>query len=219
MRNVLFASCALLLVGACTRTGAPVDTAHPAETRSDTPASTDAIQASQSPQAANPTPATDAAAAAGTVAIALSGEGLAFVSDQGRVRHLPFGSDAAQAIDAVSRVYGVAPERGRNTECGAGTLDMASWAGGLTVVAQDGRFVGWSAATLPGRADVASLTTIAGIGPGSTRRELESAYSARVERTTLGDEFAAGDLFGVLEGSAPGARIKAMWAGTSCNFR
>jgi hypothetical protein len=34
----------------------------------------------------------------------------------------------------------------------------------------------------------------------------------------LGQKFAAGGLFGVLDGKAPTARINAIWADTSCNF-
>jgi hypothetical protein len=46
-----------------------------------------------------------------------------------------------------------------------------------------------------------------------------SAYVADIRKTTLGQEFAAGKLFGVLDGSTPSARITALWGGTGCNFR
>ena len=84
---------------------------------------------------------------------------------------------------------------------------------------QDGRFVGWSASPQAADARGEPLATMAGVGPGRTRRELESAYAARIEETTLGTEFEAGGLSGVLDGRAPDARIDAMWAGTSCVFR
>ena len=158
--------------------------------------------------------------ASAPVKLALSGEGLEFVTERGSVRHLVFGTPAAQAINAASRAYGgVAPQRGRNEECGAGPLDMATWQDGLTVMSQDGRFVGWSVSR--GAADGGNIgvATMAGIGIGSTRRELEAVYAADIRETTLGQEFAAGDVFGVLDGTGPSARITALWAGTSCNFR
>lgn len=151
--------------------------------------------------------------------LALSGDGLALVTAAGATHPLRFDLPAAQAIDAVTRVLGVAPELGRNEECGAGPLDMASWPNGLTLVLQDGRFVGWSASPQAADARGEPLATMAGVGPGRTRRELESAYAARIEETTLGTEFEAGGLSGVLDGRAPDARIDAMWAGTSCVFR
>jgi hypothetical protein len=40
-----------------------------------------------------------------------------------------------------------------------------------------------------------------------------------VQESTLGHEFDAGGLFGVLDGSSPGARIDVLWAGASCTFR
>jgi len=164
--------------------------------------------------------APSATPASAGVTLALSGEGLDFVTERGTVRHLVFGTPAAQAIDAVSRTYGgIDPQRGRNEECGAGPLDMATWQDGLTMMLQEGRFVGWSVSR--GAADGSNIlhTTIAGIGIGSTRRDLVAAYAADIRETTLGQEFAAGDVFGVLDGAGPSARITAMWAGESCNFR
>ena len=53
----------------------------------------------------------------------------------------------------------------------------------------------------------------------STRAELESAYKAEVAESTLGTEFAAGELFGILDGTGPEAKITHLWGGTSCNMR
>jgi hypothetical protein len=154
------------------------------------------------------------------VKLALSGEGLDIVSERGSVRHLVFGTPADAVIDAVTRTYGgTAPQRGRNEECGAGPLDMATWQDGLNVMAQHGRFVGWSVSRGANNATGDGPATMAGIRLGSTRQELEAAYTAEIRKTTLGHEFAAGDLFGVLDGSGPSARITALWGGTSCNFR
>ena len=84
---------------------------------------------------------------------------------------------------------------------------------------QDGRFVGSSLSRGAADGGNVGVSTMAGIGIGSTRPELEAAYTADIRETTLGQEFAAGDIFGVLDGTGPSARINAMWAGASCNFR
>lgn len=212
MRPTPLLACALAAaLAACTRTPAPAD---PAPVQPPAPA-----PGAPLPEAAPAPPAAPGAPVA-QVSLALSGEGLDFVSERGSVRHLLFGAPAAQAIEAVSRTRGgAAPQRGRNGECGAGPIDMATWPDGLTVMGQDGRFVGWSLARGAAAGASAGPATMAGIGVGSTRRELEAAYAAEVRATTLGQEFAAGDLFGLLDGAGPDARIDAMWAGTSCNFR
>src|SRR3546814_13009983 len=63
------------------------------------------------------------------------------------------------------------------------------------------------------------LGTMAGITRGSTRSDLESAYAAEVGETTLGTEFTAGGLSGLLDGNGPTAYITTLWAGTTCAFR
>jgi hypothetical protein len=61
---------------------------------------------------------------------------------------------------------------------------------------------------------------VSGIGVGSTRAELESAYAGvAVDSTTLGVEFMAGGLQGVFESDARTAPIVALWAGAACVAR
>ena len=96
---------------------------------------------------------------------------------------------------------------------------MATWPNGLTLVAQEGRFVGWGLFPGAGTGIDDDLGTMAGIAPGSTRGELESAYAAKVSETTLGTEFIAGGLSGLLDGPGPRASITTLWAGTNCAFR
>ena len=123
-------------------------------------------------------------------------------------------------IEILTRVQGTAPERGQNDECGAGPLEFAHWKDGLSVNMQEGNFVGWwvDQGEPPGDA-AARLTTIGGIGIGATRAELEAVHAVEVTETTLGTEFSAGELFGLLDSAKPEARITAIWAGTSCVFR
>lgn len=152
-----------------------------------------------------------------SVLLALDGEGLRLVvAATGSTRLLAFGTDSAAVLDGLGRALGAPTSRGSNAECGAGPVDFASFDGGLSVNFQSGRFVGWSA-----RASNTSsaLTTMSGIGVGSTRAALDSTYSARVAQSSLGTEFSAGDLSGILDGTAPSSRIANLWAGVNCIAR
>lgn len=150
--------------------------------------------------------------------IVLSPEGLVLAGPSGAPRTLRFGEPADAVIAAVAAIRGVTPELMRNDECGAGPLDMAHWPDSLTLVSQDARFVGWSV-DARGTASTAPPLTGAGIGIGSTRADLLAAHAATVHESTLGEEFDAGGVFGVLDGPRADSRIDALWGGTSCNFR
>ena len=145
--------------------------------------------------------------------VTVGGEGLRLLAGTS-VRLLPFGT-RREALLAVLQASRSPADSGTLSECGAGPLDYAAWADGLTLYFQDGRFAGWA---LDERAEGAHATAN-GIGPGSTRHALDAAYDAKVEESTLGTEFRAGDLSGILDGPGPNARVTALWAGVSCAFR
>ncbi|GAA3953630.1 hypothetical protein GCM10022406_39170 [Hymenobacter algoricola] len=163
--------------------------------------------------------------------LALTANALQLVSQPGgSAREIPFGMPLEQLVATVSRVLQVpVASIGINGECGAGPLKMASWPNGLTLAFQQNksskaasapqwRFVGWYLGAPAGKGP--GLTTMAGIGFGSTRAELESAYSIQVSTSSLGQEFATSSgLYGILDGSTPQAKITSLWSGTSCNFR
>jgi len=147
--------------------------------------------------------------------IVVEAEGLRLVDEaSGASRPLPFGMPQDQLLAILEAFRGPA-DGGTNEECSAGPVDYAVWADGLTLNFQEAIFVGWA---LDERAEGAHAT-MSGIGPGSTRDELDSAYEVEVEQTTLGTEFSAGGMAGVLDGDEPDARITSMWAGVSCVFR
>lgn len=180
---------------------------------------------------APPTPAPSAAPTAGVAAetvepttaapvtvaepaLAIEGEGLRlFDPATGSARPLPFGMAWERVQEALA--YRGKPATGRNEECGAGPLDYAQWEDSLTLYGQGGQFVGWF---IDSRAE-GRISTAAGVGPGTTRQDLEAAYAAEVFESTLGTEFAAGNLSGVLDSPHPDSPVSALWAGTSCNFR
>ncbi len=167
--------------------------------------------------AAPPPPSGPAPAVTGKAAVALDPGGLMIViSDTGSTRMLDFGLPQTQVIEIVTNVAGAPGPVTTNSECGAGPMQFAEFPGGLTLLFQDDKLAGWSVG--PGSAGKQS--TMSGVGVGSTRSDLVAAYSGvTVSETSLGQEFSAGGLYGVLDGPGATAKIEVMWAGTSCVFR
>lgn len=145
--------------------------------------------------------------------LTLEGEGLrVFDAESGSARPVPFGTSSSETIDIVSAVLAAAPrEQGENADCGG---SFATWEQGLGLWFVRDRLAGWAV-----RAGSDTLTTASGIGIGSTRSELESVYDAQVMRSSLGTEFTAGNIAGVLDSPAADGRVIAMWAGITCLAR
>lgn len=150
-----------------------------------------------------------------TTLIALDGDGLMLVDRSGSTRAVAFGTPEAQLLSAATAALGGSSDRTSNVECGAGPLEFVSFAGGLTVNLQAAKFVAWSVRTAGGQ----QLRTMSGIGLGSTRAELEGVYAAKVVTSSLGVEFSAGGLAGVLASKAATAPITHLWAGANCIAR
>lgn len=148
-------------------------------------------------------------------AVNLAPDGLSLVLPTGATRQVTFGMPRDAATRAIAATLGGPVEEGDNQECGAGALSFASFRGGLGLYFDDGKFVGWD---LDGR-DGGQFATAAGIGIGSTRKQLESANAIKVEDSTLGVEFSAGDLSGLLSSRDSDGEITNLWAGTTCIAR
>lgn len=184
------------------------------------PPAAETAPARASPPADEPSPPASGSATVPMPIVALDGEGLRLVNPaSGSTRALAFGGDIASVVDMLTRLRGAVPTRSTNGECSAGPLDMATWPDGFTLVSQGGTFRGWWLNPRSGTDASARSTTMAGIGLGSTRAELDAAYKATITPSSLGTEFAAGGLYGVLDSASATARITALWAGTSCVFR
>lgn len=155
--------------------------------------------------------------AAGQAAVALDAGGLFIVmKDTGSSRMIDFGLPKDQTVAIVTNVAGVPAPESTNRECGAGPVQFVAWPDGLTLLFQEDRFVGWSV----DKDGAGRQSTMSGVGVGSTRSDLAAAYSGvQVSETSLGQEFSAGGLYGVLDGADATAKIEVMWAGTSCVFR
>jgi hypothetical protein len=148
----------------------------------------------------------------GAPSIVLAPDGLTI--DAGAPKRLAFGGAQAGVLADVDAALGQPKEQGSQEECPAGPLYHALYSSGLQVVFQNGEFVGWSAR------EGSPFRTAQGIGPGSTASELKKAYpGATVEESSLGHEFAAGELYGVVTGPSDTATVEIMFAGTNCIFR
>ncbi|MDH4384342.1 MAG: hypothetical protein QE280_02745 [Caulobacter sp.] len=155
-------------------------------------------------------------AATVSAVVALDGEGLRLVTANGSTALLAFDRNRQETIAALSGALGPPVGQSANSECGAGPTDFVDWGNGLSVLIMQDRFVGWS---LDPEA-AGGLTTMNGIGVGSSRAALVQAFSdTSIEESTLGQEFTAGGLSGLLDSARPDARIEALWAGTACVFR
>ena len=156
--------------------------------------------------------------------LALSSNSLKIIDQgSGSTNTISFETPVDKTIETIEKVLKSKPAININSECGAGPLKMATWDNGLTLLFKKNKeswlFVGW-AANEP-KIQEMKLTTMAGIGVGSTRKEMESAYSIKVSKTSLGSEFStqSDDLFGIFDGPDENAKITNLWSGISCNFR
>ncbi|MDB5468500.1 MAG: hypothetical protein JWR84_60 [Caulobacter sp.] len=161
-------------------------------------------------------PAAPTTPAAAGPAVALDQEGLRLVTDSGSTRLVKFGTPTADTVAALSSALGNPADRSVNSECGAGPTEFVSWSNDLDALFLDGKFAGWSA----GRDSGGKVTTMDGVGVGSTRQQLTAAFAdLKVEESTLGIEFSAGDISGILDKDGPAGKVQVIWGGTSCVFR
>jgi hypothetical protein len=193
---------------------APVATAAPASAApvATTPSSSAAPVASTAP-ASNASVAGAAPASASAVSVALDPEGLRlFVNETGASRLVAFGAKQAEVASQLSRALPEPQQAYPEGEfCGAMIQLPRS---GLNVYFRDGEFAGW------GIDDASRLTTVAGIGIGSTRKALEAvAVTKMFAESTLDHEFDAGGISGLFASGAKDTKITALWAGDACIMR
>ncbi len=130
-----------------------------------------------------------------------------------------FAAGKAEVEAALAKALGPVLRSGENGECGAGPMTFTDYAGGLTAHFQDGKLVGWNW-HLPQDGDRAASGTIGLAGTvqlGAPRAAIEAAAGfAKVEDSTLGEEFMISDTLG---GFITGDRVEMLYAGTQCFFR
>ncbi len=158
--------------------------------------------------------------------LALTSNALQLVNGEtGSTTEITFGKPLDQMVETLNKVLqSKVASVGINTECGAGPLKMAVWKNGLNIIFKElksngeWQFAGWYLGKPSG--NLKTLQTMAGIGIGSTRQEMEAAYSITVTRTSLGNEFSTtAGLYGIFDGTGKNAKITDMWSGLTCMFR
>lgn len=169
-----------------------------------------ASEAANSAAPANASPIAPAPVAA-AAPIVLEGAGLR-IPGASPPRTLAFDTPKAATVDALTKALGRPPtELGDNEECGGGGMEFAEWKGEITAWFLDNRFAGWD--------NKGKLRTLEGVGVGSSRAEVAALPGFEVEESTLGTEFRAGGLSGILASKAPGAKVTHLWGGATCVFR
>lgn len=162
-------------------------------------------------------PAADSGAAAPVAArpsVVLARDGVELAGGAGAPERLAFGAPREQVLARMGAVFGEPTRQGTMEECPSGPLFQVSYGAGLQLSFQDSAFVGWFAE------EGSALRTAAGIGPGSTLGQLRAAYPAtKVEETSLGQEFDAGELYGIVTDTTEAGQVQVLFAGTSCIFR
>jgi hypothetical protein len=157
--------------------------------------------------------------------LALSANAIQIINQtNGSTNEIGFKMPLKQTIETIEKVLGSKPVITINSEFGAGPLKMATWDNGLTLLFQEKSknswlFVGWAASVIKNQKS--KLNTMSGIGVGSTRNDIKSAYVIKENKTILGYEFStkSNDLFGIFDGSDGTSLITNLWSGVSCNFR
>src|SRR5690606_27714510 len=114
------------------------------------------------------------------------------VQDRTDNRLLPFGTSRDDVVVALRSALGEPLNAGRIEDCGA---DYVNWAPGLATYFDAAGFSGWST-----REGVQGLVLAARseLGVGSTRRNLDEAYDLVIALSTLGLEFEADGVSGLL---------------------
>ena len=153
------------------------------------------------------------------MALALSGEGVLVAEQQsGTTRTIPFETDIETSQTAISASLGEPTEHSENSECGSGPMSFVTWSNGFTINVIQDRFVGWTANE---ETKNAKLTTVSGVGVGSTLAELEAHYDIAVIESSVGVEFfdVSNSLFGLLDANEQDGTITYLWSGIACDFR
>jgi hypothetical protein len=171
-----------------------------------------AADSAQAATAGVDTMSADSQPAAAAPSIVLAPDGLQLTGGAAP-RRLAFGEPQTRVLADAGAVLGAPQNGGLQEECPAGPLYQTTFST-VQLVFQDSAFVGWAART------PSPLRTAEGVGPGSTLGQIRAAYpAATVDQTSLGTEFAAGDLYGVFADSTASAPLDFMFAGINCIFR
>jgi len=219
---LLLPSALLVLLTGCTSASPDVATSSPASaspvagTASPETASLDPSSSPVSSGSSVPGSSSSPGGSSARGTLVLMPDGLGLLSSGTPVRRLRFGRATATEVDALITATLGAPARQTLSECGQGPR-VSSTHNRFSVLYDGTRFVGWTEPGAPGR----HLTSVAGLGIGSTLSEVRSAQAAvKTMSESLGPEFfAEGGISGMLDGLKAGSKVTLVYAGETCFFR
>lgn len=121
---------------------------------------------------------------------------------------IDFGRAQVGVVETVSRLLRERPTETRfNPDCGAGPVTSVQWADGLTLNFIEGAFMGWTSSD-------PDLPAAGNISAGQPRLSLPQVS---FQVTSLGTEFARGEIFGILD--ATDTNVRLIYSGVTCFFR
>ena len=155
---------------------------------------------------------------AGEAVLVLEPGALGFTDDSGSTTRLSFDdTDAEQAVQALTTTLGEPTDEEEGLECGPGQLDVVSW-DGFSTYYLDGALAGWY--LQEPQPDAQDLTTAGGVGLGTKLGDVRENYDeVTVDETTIGYEFAAGELSGILTADSDHDTVVVLWSGANCIAR
>lgn len=129
---------------------------------------------------------------------------------------IEFGKPKDEVLAALTAIRGQPTATGRNEDCPSGPVDYASF-GPLDVHFEDNRFAGW---VLDGQASP-RIENEWGYAIGMQRSELGAGDrdAPKFEKTSLGTEFSAEGIGGIMDGDGPNARVATLFSGVTCFAR
>jgi hypothetical protein len=147
--------------------------------------------------------------------VALAADGLTVVTVAGITKPLDFGTDEPTVKTALESALDKpkSSEIAQPCEDGSGRAFDSVRYDGLAVFFLDGKLSGWGSSAN-------AFTTLDGIGVGSTLADLKESFGdVTVMDSSLGVEFSAGTIGGVLDGKADSAKVTDIFNGQVCIIR
>ncbi|WP_420397378.1 hypothetical protein [Nioella sp.] len=124
---------------------------------------------------------------------------------------LPFGTPFHESLRTLTMIMGHDFSVYLPEDCPAGPVVVASFTRQIDLIYQEDRLAGWM--LRPG----STLTTQSGVGLGTPLAGLGGFATLEVMESTLGWEFQAGEISGLL--SDREGIVSHIWSGTVCVFR
>jgi hypothetical protein len=203
MHYKLFGSVAALALAAC---------GPGAVAANDTAANKSVTNASVTGNAAAPAKVQDAH---DTPALQLAAGGLGLRDmESGDVDTVGFDTDQDTVVEAIGKALGDPTDSGTLDDCGEGALSYVRFQGDVSLYFKAGQFAGWNAG------DESGFYTATEIHVGSTHKEVMAASKDfEGEESSLGYEFTADGISGLLSSGDPDGKVTALWSGMTCIAR